>query len=376
MKKKYFVVGGGTLQMDFVLKVKKRGFEAHVFDYDPNCVCAAIADVFHCISIDDKEGILEIAKELNPIAIQTVATEMGNLTACYVGEYLELNNNTYQVALNTTDKSLMKKVFAKNEIPNAKFIKASSRYEVDIENLQFPVVVKSSDRSAGRGVTFANNIEEFIAAFEVAYNESINKIVLIEEYLQGKQYSVETISCNGKHEIVAITEEFTDGPPNFIETHHLIPARVSEVFRSELELLINNLLNGFQITFGASHIEFMLCVENIKIIEIASRMGGWRDVMISLSSGIDYLDLIIDASLGNTIVLKTKYSHSSIVRMVLNSEDYNNYTRLKEKMPEIIKIDEVNAVFDENKIVTTLMDSQGFYYLQIEDEETVENFLS
>ena len=215
MKKKYFIIGGGTLQIDFVLKVKQKGFEAHVFDYNPDCVCADIADVFHCISIDDKEGILEIAMKLNPIAIQTVATELGNLTACYVGESLELNNNSYQVALNTTDKSLMKKVFAKNEIPNAMFIKARSKDEVDIENLKFPVVVKSSDRSAGRGVTFANNVEEFNAAFQVAYDESINKIVLIEEYLQGKQYSVETISCNGKHEIVAITEEFTDGPPNF-----------------------------------------------------------------------------------------------------------------------------------------------------------------
>lgn len=373
---KYFVVGGGTLQKNFVLKVKKRGFETHVFDYNPNCPCADIADVFHCVSIDEKERILEIAKELNPIAIQTVATEMGNLTACYVGEHLKLKNNTYQVALDTTDKTLMKKVFAKNEIPNAKFIKAHSTNEVDMEDLQFPVVVKSSDRSAGRGVTFANNIEEFNAAFEIAYNESINKIVLIEEYLLGKQYSVETISCNGKHEIVAIAEAFTDGPPNFVERQTLIPARNSEVFLNKLELLINNLLNAFQITFGASHIEVLLCGEDFKIIEIASRMGGWRDMMIRLSSGIDFLDLIIDASLGNNIVLHTRYTHSSILKMILNPEDYNYYNRLKENTPKIIKIDEVNDVFDENKIVTTLMEIQGFYCIQIVDEESVEKFLS
>ena len=135
MKKKYFIIGGGTLQIDFVLKVKQKGFEAHVFDYNPDCVCADIADVFHCISIDDKEGILEIAMKLNPIAIQTVATELGNLTACYVGESLELNNNTYQVALNTTDKSLMKKVFAKNETPRLPRERHSSQQDQDDQEI-------------------------------------------------------------------------------------------------------------------------------------------------------------------------------------------------------------------------------------------------
>ena len=54
MKDKYFIIGGGTLQKKFVEKVKNLGFEAHVFDYNPDCVCSKLADVFHCISIDAK----------------------------------------------------------------------------------------------------------------------------------------------------------------------------------------------------------------------------------------------------------------------------------------------------------------------------------
>ncbi len=376
MKKRYFIIGGGALQRDFVLRVKNRGFETHVFDYNPNCVCANLADVFHCISIDKKELILEIAEEQKPVAVQTVATELGNVTACYVGEKLGLNNNTYDVALNTTDKSLMKSVFAKKDVPNAKFVKARSINEIDLKRLQFPVVVKASDRSAGRGITQANNIEEFQDAFKLAYDESINKIVLVEEYLIGKQFSVETISYNGRHEIVAVTEEFTDGAPNFIETHHLIPARITKAFQEELETLIKRILDGFEINYGASHIELMLCNNEIKIIEIASRMGGLRDKMINLSSGIDYLELIIDASLGKDIVLTPKHSHSSIVKMILNTEDYSYYKRLKETTPDLIKIDEVNEVFDDTRVATTLMDSQGFYYLQVKDEDTIGQLLS
>jgi hypothetical protein len=63
-KQAYFIIGGGTLQYNFVSMVKEMGFTDHVFDYDPYCRCAGIADYFHLISIDEKEKILETAKNI------------------------------------------------------------------------------------------------------------------------------------------------------------------------------------------------------------------------------------------------------------------------------------------------------------------------
>jgi RimJ/RimL family protein N-acetyltransferase len=257
--RKYMVIGGGILQCDFIETVKRMGYEAHVFDYDSQCPGARIADVFHCISIDKIDEILEKAYEIKPVGIQTVATELGNITACYVGEKMGLRTNTYKTALNTTDKTRMKKIFDFNNIPNAKYIEVADILEVDVENLPYPVVVKPSDRSAGRGVTLVRNVEAFAPAFDLAKDEANNKIVLIEEVMMGQQFSVETISSEGNHYIVMFTEEYLDGSDNLIESQHLNPARLTVFEKNQLSDLIVKTLEAFDIRYGASVMSITNC---------------------------------------------------------------------------------------------------------------------
>jgi carbamoylphosphate synthase large subunit len=260
-KQPYFIIGGGTLQYNFVSRVKEMGFTAHVFDYDPYCRCAEIADYFHLISIDEKEKILETVKKYHPIAVQTVATELGNITACYIGEKMGLHSNSYETALNTTNKSRMKKIFNANNIPNAKYFEADSIDNIDFKSIQFPVVIKPSDRSAGRGVVMVKDKYEFGIFFEKALAESINKSVLIEEVMRGSQFSVETISYNGNHSIIAFTEEYFENGENvegFVESHQIIPARIKDADKSSLSKIIVTVLDTFGIKYGASHIEVKL----------------------------------------------------------------------------------------------------------------------
>ncbi|EGI1534654.1 ATP-grasp domain-containing protein, partial [Campylobacter jejuni] len=254
--KHFFIIGGGDLQADLVLHAKK-DFITHVFDYNENCFCKDLADYFHPISIADKEKILELAIKFNIVGIATAATELGNLTVCYIGEKLNLGTNSYECAKNTTDKSLMKKVFERNNINHAKYFILKD--EKDLEQIaNFPVVVKPSDRSAGRGVVKVFDKENLKKYFYKAKDFSYNKIVLAEEVLKGRQFSVEAISSHGKHQIIAITEEYLregEFANDFLETQQLIPARVNHFEKQLIENEIIKVLNAFKINFGASHIE-------------------------------------------------------------------------------------------------------------------------
>ena len=147
----YVVVGGSHLQADYIKKVKSEGFKVHVVDYDQNCLGAKNADVFHCISIDDKDKILSLAKKLKIAGIHSVATEQGNITANYVAEQLKLPCNGYRIALNTTDKSRMKEVLNKSGLATPDSIVLSSEKKLNSLDVYYPVIVKASDRSAGRG---------------------------------------------------------------------------------------------------------------------------------------------------------------------------------------------------------------------------------
>lgn len=373
MSESFFIVGGGSLQCRFIEGVKKCGYVTHVFDYDPLCPGKKIADNFHCISIDDKEKILEIAQDKNPIAIQTVATEAGNISCCYVGEKIGLNTNSHKTALDTTNKARMKEIFSNKSIPHPK-TKILEKQEDLLKDYKFPLVVKPSDRSAGRGVKLVNNIKELKSAYQEALSFSNNKKILIEDYLIGDQYSVESISQNGKHIIVGITEEYVNGPPFFVEKQHLFPARINKQLKAQIIQLTTKTLDAFHIKNGASHLELKNTDKGLQIIEIASRMGGLRDELIYLATGIDYLKLLIDSVIGNDLSFEEKYQKFSIAKFILNPTDYKIYQTLKEKF-DVVKNENINY---KNKPfqAENLMQSQGYYYIQIKKNDDPNFFLN
>ncbi len=373
-KKDFFIIGGGSLQVKFINKVKEAGYIAHVFDYNPECEGKQCADYFHLLSIDDIEGIYSVAQQFHPVAVQTVATEMGNITACAIGERLGLRNNSLETALDTTDKSRMKKIFSANNIRSAKATELYQDSDLSKPPFTFPFVVKASDRSASRGVAFVENQKQFEDAFEDALNESNNKIVLAEEYLQGQQYSVETISSNGTHHIVAVTEENTDGIPNFVETHHLMPARISDEVYDDLKTFIFKILDAFKIKYGAGHIELKYHNGEWAVIEIASRMGGWRDEMAELSMGIDYLQLIIDAAVGKDLKIQPLYQKHAMVQMILNNEDWEKYLYVKQRKRDAVCRESIKSIGDVEFQARTLMESKGWYYIVLDDINQIDYF--
>lgn len=363
----YIIVGGSELQKGFIERVKENGLVAHVVDYNPDCVGSQVADHFHCLSIDDLKGILSLAEELNIIGISTVATEQGNVTANYVAEKLGLPCNGLKVALDTTDKSRMKRILADNGIATPKSTAVGAEEELLSLSLDFPVIVKASDRSAGRGVALAYNQEELLHYYRESLSVSFNKIVLVEEYVDSKQYSIETISSKGSHEVVAVTEMGFSGPPFFVETQHKLPASLSSHQEEAFKHFALQTLSAFKIQYGACHIEIRLKDDEPTMIEIASRMGGWRHWMIEAALSIDYLQLILDSSLGKHIkVSKSNTERIAISQHIFGQEDYKRYQEKKEKGIQFVTdyVKQGSPKVD----ATNLMETHGFY-ITLENSE-------
>jgi len=376
-KEKVFIIGGGKLQLDFIRTVKENGYKSIVFDYNPDCEGAKIADEFYCVSIDEKEEIYEIAKKEGPIAIHTVATELGNITACYVGEKLGLNTNSYETALNTVDKDRMKKIFENHDIPTARVDRVYSESELDNLEVSFPLVVKASDRSAGRGVSLVNNRAELIEAYKDAYKESNNKIVLIEEYLQGDQYSVELVSQNGVHHILGVTKEYFIDEKDFVESHYLLPSFNEQEIISEYKGLLERVLNAFEIKYGASHIEFRVSADkNVKIIEIASRMGGMRDRLLNISKGINYNQLILNSITKQSMQINADNQSYALAKSIFTANDLSSYKEISKNNFNLIINHPQKTIVDKVTRPKTLMDAQDIYYLQVQDIEIVNELLN
>lgn len=298
--KKLAIIGASYLQLPLVEKAKKMGIETHCFAWSDGAVCKEIADYFYPISILEKDDILQKCIEKNIDGITTIATDMAVPTICYVAEKMNLVSNSSISSFASTNKSEMRNAFKKGNCSMPKFIEADN-IDVNTKDFKFPVIVKPVDRSGSRGVTkvlFENQLPE---AIQYAITESFCKKAIIEEYIDGDEVSVETISYDGEHTILAITDKVTTGEPHFVELAHHQPSSLSNEIQEKIKSETIKCLNALAVNFGAGHSEFKITPNGeVFIIEVGARMGGdfIGSHLVELSTGYDFLEGVINIALG------------------------------------------------------------------------------
>lgn len=359
--KKIFILGGSSLQLDIILEAKKMLFYTVVLDMDKECVGKDFCDEFLQIDIANKEKVLEKAKEYKIDLILTSSTELGNVTSCWVGEKLALNTNSYEIALNTTNKQKMKNILIKNSIKTAthKMAKKEETFSFD----SFPCIVKPLDSSAGRGLSFVSSKDQLQKAINKAFSYSLSDEVIVEEYIKGRQFSIETISCKSKHQILAINEEFIREIPDIIETAHQIPALISDDLKSKIEKITFEILNAFNINFGAAHIEIRVQKDEVYVVELATRTGGMRSEMINFAFGISYSQMLILSALGTLSTIVNSRNDKIKCNFLIDYEAYEEYLNLKETNSSNLFEPFDIPIVDKGFKAQNLGESKGYYFI-------------
>ena len=299
--KKLAIIGASYLQLPLVEKAKLMGIETHCFAWSEGAVCEKAADYFYPVSILEKEEILKKCIEINIDGITTIATDIAVPTVCFVAEKMNLISNSFSSSLASTNKWNMRTAFNDGNCSIPQFILVND-CNINIEKLKFPLIVKPVDRSGSRGVTKVVSEKELSEAINYALNESFCKKAVIEEYIEGKEVSVETISWKGKHTILAITDKVTTEAPHFVELQHHQPSNLPQHIQDKIKTETVKCLNVLHINFGAGHSEFKITPNgDIYIIETGARMGGdfIGSHLVELSTGYDYLKGVINCAMGN-----------------------------------------------------------------------------
>ena len=129
------------------------------------------------------------------------------------------------------NKKMMRDLIKTSNIAQPKFHKVSSDSSLP-KDFNFPVIVKPVELMSSLGVKLVNSNFDLKKAIDIAkqidfngenlrkhYNLSSD--VLIEEYIQGDEYSVETVLQNGKIIDFFITKKYKTVEPYFFEVGHL-----------------------------------------------------------------------------------------------------------------------------------------------------------
>jgi biotin carboxylase len=338
--KNLVIIGASYLQLPLIKKAKEMGYTTHVFAWAVNDVGEKEADFFYPISIVEKEQIYDKCKTIGINGICSIASDLATITVNYVANQLGLNANTMNATNISTNKHLMRKAFEEHGDPSPKSYLVDIETDFDSLDIDFPAIVKPTDRSGSRGIYKINLKEEIRDAVNSAISEGFEGKALIEEFAEGQEYSVEYISFRGEHHFLALTQKHTTGAPHFIETGHLEPAPVADVTLQKVKSVVEHALNSLELTDGASHSEIKIDKDGtIKIIEIGGRMGGdcIGSDLVHYSTGIDFVKAVIDVACGKEPDLKPNcQAQPAKVVFIITEEDKNEFERIEAEEPDKI----------------------------------------
>jgi len=314
-KLKLAVIGASYLQLPIVRKAKQMGIEVHCFAWADGAVCKDEADYFYPIDVKEKEQILEVCQRVGINGITTIAADLPVPTINYVASRMGLISNPDEYSATTTNKYQMRQCFMQNGVPSPKFSLVTSDGDYkNIRGFEFPLIVKPTDRSGSKGVEKVLDPVQLDSAVRRAQEVSFKHEAIIEEFVTGREISVESISFEGKHYILQITDKVTTGAPFFVELEHHQPSSLPEDIKSRVREIVLKALDALHIQYGASHSELKI-TENgdIKVIEIGARMGGdfIGSNLVQLSTGYDFLKGVIDVALGRFEEPKLTENHHS-----------------------------------------------------------------
>lgn len=318
--KKIAIIGASYLQLPLVRRAKEMGIYTICFAWEEGAVCKDVVDMFYPVSIVEKDQILEICEQENIDGICTIASDVAAPTVSYVAEQMGLIGNSYGRALRANNKYLMRQAFAAADVPCPIFKcltqGVNELTSEGVKEMGLPLIVKPSDRSGSLGVTKVEKEEDLIPAIKAAQEYSFKHEAMVEQFIEGREISVEFISYQGIHYPLQITDKVTTEAPHFVEIAHHQPADLSKAQYEEIYELTKRALTALGVTNGASHSEYRITKEGkIYVMEIGARMGGdfIGSDLVQLSTGYDFLRGVIEVALGKFAEPHlTKHNYSGV----------------------------------------------------------------
>lgn len=304
--KKVLVIGAGRGQVPIIDLLHKYGAYVCVVSPEGNYPGLRIADEVFYEDVKSIQAILMYAKKAKITAIVTDQLDEGVLTSAVIAEELGLKGIGKQVARKFTDKYEMRQAAKKIGIAVPRSMKFKSLEEIsEAEIKKFPLMMKPLDSAASKGVYKILSYKDITKYFEKSKSYSNSGEVILEEFIEGKEYVVDAYTEKGEvTNLIVGHREYFNIDNTFIPKATLFVDAISATNHIEQKIkeINTKIVKGFGLQFGITHGEYLYNEkeDEVYLVEIAARGGGVfiSSDLIPLCCGVNANELLVRCVLG------------------------------------------------------------------------------
>lgn len=305
--KKLLVLAAGLLQIPVIKKAREMGVYVIAVDDDPNAPGMALADkAIVPGGLMNEDKLLTIAKEEQIDGVIHPCSEVAMNVMGRINDELHLSGISKEMAIRATNKHLMREAFEKHGAPSPKSLLTKDEEDAWLifrEKFTTNAILKPTRNSGSRGIAKVEkgiSKELFIELYRRALDESRDHSVLIEQFIEGPEFSVEVIVWQGEPHVLAVTDKKTTEAPYFVELGHNQPSIFPEEIQQKLKDGAIAGIKALGLSNCAAHCELKVQDGEVYLMEIGARMGGdfISTELTHLSTGIDMVAATISVVLG------------------------------------------------------------------------------
>lgn len=312
------IFGAGDNQRTLILSAKQLGYRTVVIDPNSDAPARNEADIFEVVGAKDKNATIGIAKKYSAKGIVTCQMENPLFLMAEIAEELGFIFPSRESVSKARNKWLMKEAFMQAGVPCARGILISGDEigRKDIKGLSFPLIIKPIDSFSSRGVFKVDSFDELQLHFPETCAFSSNGKIIIEEFLNGPEVSVESITQNGITEIIQITDKVITAYPTAVEMAHIQPSNHTIEIKEAIKTIVKKSVQSLALDNCATHAEVKITAQGVKMVEIGARLGGdyITSHLVPLSTGVNIEAAAIQIAMGKKPNVLHKFSKAAVIQ--------------------------------------------------------------
>ena len=222
-------------------------------------------------------------------------------------------------------------------VPRFFLIRNASELSSTLQELGVPAVCKPIDAAGSVHVKKVNDLPEaevaanrILEGRDVLWGHRLANAMLLEEYIAGKEYSVEGVVQIDQIQFFSVTEKFVADEREFIEIGHVVNVPIDSCLKQKIESYLSAVIKVLGARHCPFHAELRITAEGQPVLmEIAARLAGDRiGDLINIARDVNYYDAILAAYLGQHFEMPVLGNSYAGIRFFYRPE-IESYSKIK-----------------------------------------------